>query len=64
VLDTSQIERWLREDVGHHDVTNEVPGETVGRLVATESGVSAGLTAAERVFDHLGAGRDGDGGAR
>ena len=53
--DTSQIERWLREDIGHHDVTNEVPGETVGRLVATEPGVAAGLSVAERVFDHLGA---------
>ena len=36
----SQVERWLREDLGHHDVTNDVPGETTGRLVATESGVA------------------------
>ena len=50
----SQVERWLREDLGHHDVTNEVPGDTTGRLVAKESGVAAGLTAAVAVFDHLG----------
>ncbi|WP_090618452.1 carboxylating nicotinate-nucleotide diphosphorylase [Natrinema salaciae] len=50
----AQIERWLREDVGHHDVTNQVPGETTGRLVATEPGVVAGLEAAAAVFDSLG----------
>ncbi|QCC58468.1 carboxylating nicotinate-nucleotide diphosphorylase [Natrinema thermotolerans] len=48
-----QVERWLREDVGHHDVTNQVPGETTGRLVAKESGVAAGLEAATAVFDYL-----------
>ncbi|WP_265109796.1 carboxylating nicotinate-nucleotide diphosphorylase [Halosolutus halophilus] len=48
-----QIDRWLREDVGHHDVTNQVPGETTGRLVAKESGVVAGLDAARAVFDYL-----------
>jgi nicotinate-nucleotide pyrophosphorylase (carboxylating) len=48
-----QVERWLREDVGHHDVTNQVPGETAGRLVAKESGVAAGLEAAAAVFDYL-----------
>jgi nicotinate-nucleotide pyrophosphorylase (carboxylating) len=47
------VERWLREDVGHHDVTNDVPGETTGRLVAKESGVAAGLAAAEAVFAYL-----------
>ncbi|EMA49853.1 carboxylating nicotinate-nucleotide diphosphorylase [Halococcus salifodinae] len=52
----SQVERWLHEDLGHHDVTNEVPGETTGRLVAKESGVAAGLEAAVAVFDHLGVG--------
>jgi nicotinate-nucleotide pyrophosphorylase (carboxylating) len=52
----SQVERWLREDLGHHDVTNEVPGETTGRLVAKESGIAAGLAAAVAVFDHLGVG--------
>ena len=51
--DRSQVERWLREDLGHHDVTNEVPGETTGRLVATESGVAAGLDAAATVFEYL-----------
>ncbi|WP_049969735.1 carboxylating nicotinate-nucleotide diphosphorylase [Haladaptatus cibarius] len=48
------VERWLREDVGHHDVTNHVPGETTGRLVARESGVCAGLDAAVAVFEYLG----------
>ncbi|WP_256296540.1 carboxylating nicotinate-nucleotide diphosphorylase [Haloarchaeobius salinus] len=53
MLHDSQVEAWLREDLGHHDVTNEVPGETTGRLVAREGGVAAGLDAAERVFDYL-----------
>ncbi|WP_321112238.1 carboxylating nicotinate-nucleotide diphosphorylase [Halorussus salinisoli] len=48
-----KVEDWLREDVGHRDVTNHVPGETTGRLVAKESGVVAGLDAAEAVFDYL-----------
>ena len=47
------VEDWLREDVGHRDVTNHVPGETTGRLVAKESGVAAGLDAAQAVFDYL-----------
>ncbi|MFB6135621.1 MAG: carboxylating nicotinate-nucleotide diphosphorylase [Halobacteriaceae archaeon] len=49
-----RVERWLEEDVGHHDVTNDVPGETTGRLVAGESGVAAGLDAATAVFEYLG----------
>ena len=53
MLTDSDVERWLREDVGHHDVTNDVPGETTGRLVAKESGVVAGLDAASAVFDYL-----------
>ncbi|QLK25079.1 carboxylating nicotinate-nucleotide diphosphorylase [Natrinema zhouii] len=53
MITDAQIERWLREDVGHHDVTNQVPGETTGRLVAKESGVAAGLEAATAVFDYL-----------
>ncbi len=53
MLTDSDVERWLREDVGHHDVTNHVPGETVGRLVARESGVVAGMDAARAVFDYL-----------
>ena len=53
MLTTETIERWLAEDVGHHDVTNHVPGETTGRLVARESGVAAGLDAAVAVFDYL-----------
>jgi nicotinate-nucleotide pyrophosphorylase (carboxylating) len=48
-----QVERWLQEDLGHHDVTNDVPGRTSGRLVATEAGVAAGLDAAVAVFDAL-----------
>ena len=47
------VEAWLREDVGHRDVTNHVPGETTGRLVAKEAGVAAGLDAAEAVFEYL-----------
>ncbi|WP_458205984.1 nicotinate-nucleotide diphosphorylase, partial [Haladaptatus sp. NG-SE-30] len=53
MLTDRDVERWLREDVGHHDVTNHVPGETTGRLVARESGVAAGLDAAVAVFDYL-----------
>ncbi|WP_339104901.1 carboxylating nicotinate-nucleotide diphosphorylase [Haloterrigena salinisoli] len=53
MITNAQVERWLREDVGHHDVTNQVPGETTGRLVAKESGVVAGLEAATAVFDYL-----------
>jgi nicotinate-nucleotide pyrophosphorylase (carboxylating) len=53
MLTDSQIERWLREDLGHHDVTDQVPGETAGRLVAKEAGVAAGLDAAIAVFDYL-----------
>ena len=49
----SRVERWLREDLGHHDVTNDVPGETTGRLVARESGVAAGVDAAAAVFEYL-----------
>ncbi|WP_435319393.1 carboxylating nicotinate-nucleotide diphosphorylase [Haloarchaeobius sp. TZWSO28] len=54
MIHDSQIEQWFREDLGHHDVTNEVPGETTGRLDAKESGVVAGIDAAERVFDYVG----------
>lgn len=54
MLSTSTIESWLREDLGHHDVTNDVPGETDGRLVAKRSGVAAGIEAAKRVFEYLG----------
>ncbi|MDH5019334.1 carboxylating nicotinate-nucleotide diphosphorylase [Halobacterium rubrum] len=50
----ADVERWLREDLGHHDVTNDVPGETAGRLVARQTGVAAGLDAAVRVFEYLG----------
>jgi nicotinate-nucleotide pyrophosphorylase (carboxylating) len=53
MITDAQIERWLREDVGHHDVTNRVPGETTGRLVAKEQGTVAGLEAARAVFDYL-----------
>lgn len=54
MIPDSQVETWLSEDVGHHDVTNQVPGTTEGRLVAKESGVVAGTEAAARVFDYLG----------
>jgi len=53
MITDTQIEQWLCEDIGHHDVTNQVPGETVGRLVAKESGVAAGLEAAAAVFEYL-----------
>ncbi len=49
-----QTERWLQEDLGHHDVTNDVPGTTIGRLVAKEPGVVAGLEAGRAVFEYLG----------
>jgi nicotinate-nucleotide pyrophosphorylase (carboxylating) len=49
----AQVEGWLTEDLGHHDVTNEVPGTTTGRLVARESGIVAGLDAATAVFEYL-----------
>ncbi|WP_253738736.1 carboxylating nicotinate-nucleotide diphosphorylase [Halohasta salina] len=54
MLTGEQIDRWLREDIGHHDVTNNVPGETTGRLVAKEAGTAAGIEAAAAVFEHLG----------
>ncbi len=54
MITDSQIEAWLREDIGHHDVTNQVPGETSGRLVAKEGGIVAGLDAARAVFGYLG----------
>jgi nicotinate-nucleotide pyrophosphorylase (carboxylating) len=53
VLTDRQIEAWLEEDLGHHDVTNDVPGHTTGRLVATGSGIAAGLQAGVRVFEYL-----------
>ncbi|SFS67169.1 carboxylating nicotinate-nucleotide diphosphorylase [Halostagnicola kamekurae] len=54
MITETQIDRWLREDIGHHDVTNQVPGETTGRLVAKEPGTIAGIEAARSVFEHLG----------
>jgi nicotinate-nucleotide pyrophosphorylase (carboxylating) len=54
VVTDRQVEEWLREDIGHHDVTNDVPGETTGRLVARESGILAGVEAATSVFEYLG----------
>jgi len=54
VVTDRQVEAWLREDIGHHDVTNDVPGETAGRLVARESGIAAGIDAAVAVFEYLG----------
>ncbi len=53
MIPTTQVERWLEEDLGHHDVTNHVPGTTEGRLVAKESGTVAGLEAAGAVFSYL-----------
>lgn len=53
MLTSDQIEEWLREDIGHYDVTNDVPGETTGRLLAKESGITAGIEAAAAVFEYL-----------
>lgn len=53
IVPTSQIERWLQEDIGHHDINNEVPGETSGQLVVKEPGVAAGLDSARRVFEYF-----------
>lgn len=53
MISTSQIERWLEEDLGHHDVTNQIAGETTGRLVAKAIGIAAGLDAAIAVFEYL-----------
>jgi nicotinate-nucleotide pyrophosphorylase (carboxylating) len=50
---TQQIEQWLQEDLGHHDVTNHVPGTTSGELYAKESGVVAGLDAAVAVLEYF-----------
>lgn len=52
-VERSQVERWLREDLGHHDVTNDLCGQTTGRLVAGESGVAAGVEAARATFEYL-----------
>jgi nicotinate-nucleotide pyrophosphorylase (carboxylating) len=54
----ADVERWLREDLGHHDVTNDLPGTASGQLVATESGVAAGIDAAVAVFEYLDVGVD------
>ncbi|WP_135666134.1 carboxylating nicotinate-nucleotide diphosphorylase [Halorhabdus rudnickae] len=53
MITDGDVERWLREDVGHHDVTNHLPGTTDGRLIAKESGVVAGTDAAAAVFEYL-----------
>ncbi|AWB26554.1 carboxylating nicotinate-nucleotide diphosphorylase [Halococcoides cellulosivorans] len=53
MLTDAQIDRWLDEDLGHHDVTNDLPGTATGRLVATEAGTVAGVDAARRVFERL-----------
>ncbi|PSQ36500.1 nicotinate-nucleotide diphosphorylase (carboxylating) [Halobacteriales archaeon SW_12_69_24] len=52
-MERSTVERWLREDLGHHDVTNDVPGPTTGSLVAKAGGVAAGLDAAAATFEYL-----------
>lgn len=53
MITNSQIERWLEADLGHHDVTNQVPGSATGRLVAKSSGIAAGIEAATAVFEHF-----------
>lgn len=54
MITNTQVEHWLREDIGHYDVTNHVPGETTGRLIAKEDGIVAGVEAARAVFEYLG----------
>ena len=54
MIDSRTLDAWLGEDLGHHDVTNQVPGETDGRLVATEEGTVAAIEAGVAVFEHLG----------
>jgi nicotinate-nucleotide pyrophosphorylase (carboxylating) len=54
MITDSRVEQWLQEDLGHHDVTNDVPGETRGELIANEPGTIAGLDAAAAVFAYLG----------
>lgn len=53
IVTSEQIERWLAEDIGHHDVTNDVPGETTGRLISKEGGVAAGIETGARVFEYF-----------
>ena len=53
VITDADVERWLREDLGHHDVTNDLPGTTTGRLLAREDGTLAGIDAATRTFEYL-----------
>ncbi|WP_136686533.1 carboxylating nicotinate-nucleotide diphosphorylase [Halorhabdus amylolytica] len=53
MIPDSTIEVWLCEDLGHHDVTNHIPGTTEGQLVAKEEGIAAGIEAATAVFEYL-----------
>ncbi|WP_101296885.1 carboxylating nicotinate-nucleotide diphosphorylase [Halegenticoccus soli] len=53
VISNRKIEAWFVEDLGHHDVANDVPGETTGALVATEAGVVAGVDVATAVFEYV-----------
>lgn len=52
-LDHYTIDQWLQEDLGHHDVVNDVPGTATARLVVTEPGVIAGIETAVQVLEHL-----------
>lgn len=49
----ADVDRWLAEDIGHDDVSNDIPGSATATIVATEAGTIAGLSAAEAVFDRL-----------
>ncbi|WP_330630422.1 carboxylating nicotinate-nucleotide diphosphorylase [Halocatena halophila] len=53
LIERRQIEAWLAEDLGHHDVTNAVPGTTTAQLVAKDDGVVAGIDVASAVFSVL-----------
>ncbi|MEF8778102.1 MAG: carboxylating nicotinate-nucleotide diphosphorylase [Natronomonas sp.] len=53
IVTSNQIEQWLAEDIGHHDVTNDVPGGTSGNLIAKEEGIAAGVEVGARVFEYF-----------
>lgn len=66
LITDTQIERWLREDLGMNDVNNKISGSTTGQVVVKESGTIAGIDAATAVYEYLGADvtryvSDGDG---
>lgn len=53
LITDTQIERWLREDLGMNDVNNKISGSTTGQVVVKESGTIAGVDVATAVFEYL-----------